>query len=144
MEGVFVTELKHIETPKGDVFHAMKATDKGYCGFGEAYFSEVICGERKGWKRHNRMTLNLVVIKGSIRFILYDDRVGSKTHGEFEEWTLSPVGHYARLTVAPGVWMAFEGVADGRSLLLDIIPEPHDPEEADHKELGEIIYDGKL
>lgn len=129
MDGVKVTPLKRIATGKGDVLHAMKATDEGYCGFGEVYFSEVYCGQRKGWKRHNRMTLNLVVVKGAIRFIIVND----KTY-EREEVVLSPDGNYARLTVAPGLWMAFEGVAEGVSLLMDLIPEPHDPEESDRRD----------
>ncbi len=140
MEGVVITDLKRISTPKGDVLHAMKCTDVGYCGFGEVYFSEIAHGERKGWKRHNRMTLNLVVVSGAIRFIIYDDREDSMTCGMFEEVTLSPEGRYARLTLSPGLWMAFEGVGEGRSLLMDIIPEPHDPNEADRKDVDEIEY----
>ena len=134
MDGVMVTPLRRIETGKGDVYHAMKCTDAGYCGFGEVYFSEVYGGQRKGWKRHNRMTLNLVVVKGAIKFIIHNDKTG-----ETEEVTLSPDGNYARLTVAPGLWMAFEGVAEGVSLLMDLIPEIHDPEEADKcSEIGGI------
>lgn len=129
MDGVTLTPLKRISTGKGDVLHAMKATDPGYCGFGEVYFSEVYEGQRKGWKRHNRMTLNLVVVKGAIRFIIVNDKTGEK-----EEIILSPDSNYARLTVAPGLWMAFEGVAEGISLLMDIIPEPHDPSEADRRD----------
>ncbi len=141
MEGVTLTPLKHIETPKGDIFHAMKATDNTFCGFGEAYFSEVHSGDRKGWKRHNRFTLNLVVILGEIRFIIYDDRVDSATKGEFKEITLSPANNYQRLTVEPGLWMAFEGMALGSSLLMNIIPQPHDPIEADNVEISTFNYD---
>ncbi|MCQ2332611.1 MAG: WxcM-like domain-containing protein [Paludibacteraceae bacterium] len=129
MDGVKVTPLKRIATGKGDVLHAMKATDEGYCGFGEVYFSEVYSGQKKGWKRHNRMTLNLVVVKGAIRFIIVNDKTNER-----EEVVLSPDGNYARLTVAPGLWMAFEGVAEGVSLLMDLIPEPHDPEESDRRD----------
>lgn len=129
MDGVTITPLKKIATGKGDVLHAMKATDEGYCGFGEVYFSEVYGGQRKGWKRHNRMTLNLVVVKGAIRFIIVNDKTNER-----EEVVLSPDGNYARLTVAPGLWMAFEGVAEGVSLLMDLIPEPHDPAESDRRD----------
>lgn len=133
MDGVTITPLRRIPTGHGDVLHAMKATDPGYHGFGEVYFSEVYAGETKGWKRHNRITLNLVVVSGSIRFYVYNDLTGERTSIE-----LSPDGEYARLTVAPGLWMAFEGTAEQTSLLMDLIPEPHDPSEADRKELSEI------
>ena len=141
MEGVLLHPLKRIHVPKGDVFHAMKSTDKGYAGFGEVYFSQIKAGEIKGWKRHNRMTLNLVVVFGFIKFLLYDDRANSQTYGQFHEIILSPDDNYQRLTVFPGLWIAFQGMGKDISMLMNIIPEPHDSTEVDHKELGEITYD---
>ena len=114
MEGVAVHPLKHIVVPKGDIYHALKSTDEGYAGFGEAYFSQIEQGAAKGWKRHNRMTLNLVVPVGAVKFVIYDDREGSPTRGQFEEITLSPESCYQRLTVAPGLWMAFYGEGGNR------------------------------
>ncbi len=140
IDGVRLTPLKHISVPKGDIYHALKCTDDGYAGFGEAYFSEIEHGEIKGWKRHNRMTLNIVVIKGEIGFVIYDDRKDSATRGEFMDIRLSPADNYLRLTVAPGLWMAFYGIGNGKSILMDVIPEPHDPLEADRKEISEIQY----
>lgn len=140
MEGVKLYPLKHIVVPKGNIYHALKSTDEGYCGFGEAYFSQIKAGEVKGWKRHNRMSLNIVVVMGAIKFVIYDGREGSTTCGRFEEVILSPKDNYQRMTVAPGLWMAFQGVGEGISMLMDIIPEPHDPEEADRKDVSEINY----
>ncbi len=140
MKGVTLHPLKHIIVPKGDIYHALKSTDEGYTGFGEAYFSQIKHGEAKGWKRHNRMTLNIVVPVGTIKFVIYDDREGSDTYGQFEEIILSPESNYQRLTLAPGLWMAFYGVGKGISMLMDIIPEPHDPTEASRKDLSEIKY----
>jgi dTDP-4-dehydrorhamnose 3,5-epimerase len=140
IEGVSLHPLRRIAVPKGDLFHALKSTDEGYCGFGEAYFTQIKSGKAKGWKRHNRMTLNLVVVYGKVTFVLYDDRADSPTQGEFQAITLSPQENYQRLTVAPGLWMAFYGADTETSLLMDIIPEPHDPAEADRKELSEIAY----
>jgi len=140
IEGVKLYSLKHIVVPKGDVYHALKSTDEGYVGFGEAYFSQIEAGAVKGWKRHNQMTLNIIVPIGAIKFVIYDDREGSATYGKFEEVVLSAVDNYQRLLVFPGLWMAFQGVGEGVSMLMDIIPEPHDPQEASRKELSEIIY----
>ena len=136
MDGVTLTPLKHIVLEKGDVLHALKATDDSYSGFGEAYFTQIRYGYIKGWKRHNKMTLNLVVILGKVKFIVYDE-----DNNLFEEIVLSPEDNYQRLTLAPGLWMAFQGLSDGISTILDIIPNPHDPEEADNKDLSEINYD---
>lgn len=134
IEGCTLTPLCIISGEKGDVMHAMKATDESFSAFGEAYFSSVKRGETKGWKRHLRMTLNLVVPVGSIRFYLQDGRPSSTSHGLTEEVELS-IENYQRLTVPPSVWLAFEGLADGLNLLLNIADLPHDPNEVESKSL---------
>ena len=41
INGVNITPLSIIDTKGGDVLHAMKMSDHGYSGFGEAYFSTI-------------------------------------------------------------------------------------------------------
>ncbi len=130
IDGCKLTLLSIFPSEKGSVMHAIRCSDEGFSAFGEAYFSSVKKGVTKGWKRHQRMTLNLVVPVGRIRFRLHDDRNDSPTHGTSEEVELSPE-NYQRLTVPPGVWVAFEGMADGVNLLLNIADLPHDPTEVE-------------
>jgi len=139
MEGVLLTPLKQIYHPKGDLFHGMKRSDPGFTDFGEAYFSTIHPGEVKPWKKHLRMTLNLVVPVGKIRFVMHDDRPNSATKGETFVVEIGP-DNYQRLTVSPGIWMAFEGLNDGLNLLLNIADMEHDPEEVERAELDRIEY----
>jgi len=143
MEGVFLSELRQISHSKGDIFHALKATDESYMGFGEAYFSFIWKGEVKGWKRHTEMTLNLVVPQGKIRFVVFDDREQSQTKGEYKEFFLSP-DNYKRLTVAPDLWVAFQGCGPRENMLLNIASIPHDPKESVNREINEVPYDWSL
>lgn len=143
MEGVLLSELGQISHPKGDIFHALKVTDEGYLGFGEAYFSFVKKGEVKGWKCHTEMVLNLIVPLGEIRFVIFDDRDGSLTLGKYKEVTLSP-NNYKRLTVAPNLWVAFQGCRQGGNMLLNIASIPHDPEESVNREIDDLPYDWAL
>ena len=143
IEGLLLTPLQVVSNPKGDIYHALKASAPGYVGFGEAYFSTVVRGLTKGWKRHNRNTLNLVVPVGEIRFIVHDDRPGSSTYGQFADVCLGLSSNYVRLTVPPGLWMAFQGIGEF-NLLLNIIDHEHDPAEADMKDLSEIAFSGLI
>lgn len=131
MPSVLLTPLARMPTPRGDVLHAMKATDPGFAGFGEAYVSIVLPGAVKGWNRHRRMVLNLVVLAGCVRFHLRDDRAAAS-------FTLSPDSpeQFARLTVPPGLWLAFVGTAPCPSLVLNLASIAHDPKEADRLPLG--------
>ena len=130
IKDIILTDLKKIPTPKGMVFHGLKASDPGYNGFGEAYFSSVGTNEIKGWKRHKRMTLNLIVIVGEIEFTIYDNRPDSPSSGIIQKVRLSRE-NYRRLTLPPDVWFAFKGISFAENILLDIINEEHCPEEAE-------------
>ena len=139
IDGVLLTPLKIIELMDGDVLHAMKKDDSGFAGFGEAYFSMVEQNAIKAWKRHNEMTLNLVVPIGQIRFVIFDDRDDSISRGEFCQVILSKE-NYMRLTVPPLVWMGFQCVGDEVALLLNLANIPHIPEETDRKSIEEINF----
>jgi dTDP-4-dehydrorhamnose 3,5-epimerase len=140
IEGVILTPLKQMFHPQGDVFHAMKASDDGFVGFAEAYFSTIHCGEIKIWKKHLLMTLNFIVPVGSIRIVIFDDRNNSSTRGEFLDITLGRE-NYQRITIPPGMWVAFLGIDSGLNLLLNIANMEHDPNEIKRKDkLEEIKY----
>ncbi|MDX4063835.1 WxcM-like domain-containing protein [Aliarcobacter skirrowii] len=134
MDGVILTPLKQIYHPKGDIFHAMKKSDIGFDGFGEAYFSTINQNDIKGWKKHTKMTLNIIVPVGNIEFVVYDEN--SK---EFFSTKLSH-NNYQRLTVKAGLWMAFKGL-DKYNMLLNLASIEHDPNEAVNIELNEINYE---
>ena len=140
IDGIKISPLKQIAVPGGNVFHAMKNSDKGYSGFGEAYFSNIEPKAIKAWKRHKEMTLNLIVPVGTIRFVIYDDRKTSTSFDCFNEFTLSQE-NYQRLTVPPMVWMGFQGLSDSCSILLNIANIEHNPDEVDKKNLEQIKFD---
>jgi dTDP-4-dehydrorhamnose 3,5-epimerase len=131
IEGVMLTPLRVIKGESGDVMHALKQQEESFQGFGEAYFSTVRPGAVKGWKKHRRMLLNVVVPVGAIKFVLYDPRLGSNSYQTIQEVVLS-IENYQRLTVPPGIWMAFQGVGPKENILLNMASIPHDPLEADN------------
>ena len=140
INGVNITPLSIIDTKGGDVLHAMKMSDHGYSGFGEAYFSTIEPDAIKGWKRHKQMVLNLVVPVGTVRFILFDDRDNQDNVNQFQEVTLSIEDGYSRLTIPPMIWVGFQGLGLQKSLVLNIANIEHSPEEVERKELAEIKF----
>lgn len=134
---IIVTSLKRISVAGGDVLHAMKKIDAGFVGFGEAYFSIIYKGSVKPWKRHLKMTLNLVVPIGMVRFVFIDDE------GLRREEIIG-ADRYVRLTVPPGTWFAFEGLSAPYSLLLNVADIQHDPNEIERKKSDAYMNDWKL
>ena len=124
--------LKKISNPLGDVWHAIKSSDSEYAGFGEAYFSFIEKGKIKGWKKHKKATLNLIVPVGEIKFFAYDEEQEDK-HSKLSSFTLSEE-NYFRLTVPSGIWLAFKGLKE-RNMLLNVSDYSHDPSEVEAIEI---------
>lgn len=127
-------QLKRISVLGGDVLHGLKASDPNFKGFGEAYFSIAQKGYVKAWKLHKNMTMALIVPKGSVQFVFYDER-----SNDFHEYIIGD-NNFGRLTVSPGVWFGFRGVGEGDNLILNIANIEHSPDEVDRREVNQMDY----
>ena len=129
---IILTQLKKIYNPKGDIFHALKKSEDQYTSFGEAYFTSIHKGEIKGWKKHKKMTLNLIVPSGHVRFYIHYEEEKKSIHIDLG------VTNYLRLTIKPGLWVAFEGIGDGLNLILNIADIEHNPTESVNKDINDF------
>lgn len=130
-----INKLGQIPVAGGDVYHLLKKSDPEFLSFGEAYISTIDCGYIKAWKRHLRMTMNIVVISGLVKFVFYDE--------SSNEYRCETIGNtnYVRLTVPPGLWFGFKGVGtDSKNILINFADIEHDPREVERKSMDEIIY----
>ncbi len=134
LSDIILSPLKRIPVAGGDVLHVFKNTDSDFTHFGEAYFSFVEQGVVKAWKLHKRMTLNLVVPIGDVRFIFTSNEEGGVREATIGE------SNYARLTVPPGIWFGFQGLAKGSNLLLNLADITHDPDEVLRKSIDEFKH----
>ena len=138
IKDILITKLNIIKSDDGSVFHGIKSTDIGFEKFGETYFSFIYEGAFKGWKKHTKMTMNLIVPIGEIRFNFIDLREDSQNFNERMEINLS-VKNYVRLTVPPSIWFGFKGLAD-QNMLVNIASIPHDPKEVSEKNKMELEF----
>ena len=141
---VRLNKLKRIFVPHGDVYHGIKASDCTFKGFGELYFSRIEYLHVKGWKRHNRLTLNLMVPVGEVRFVVFESNIANQSMDFVCDHRLGADTNHQRLTIPPGFWVAFQGLSREINVVANIIPEEHDPREADNLDLAAIPYDWKL
>lgn len=139
LEGVEITPLKIIKNASGDVMHGLKSSENQFKGFGEAYFSKILKDEIKGWKAHKKMTMNLIVPFGEVKFVMYDDRDMSSTKNEFYVCTLSK-NNYKRITIPPNIWLAFQGKVFSESVIFNLASVKHDDNEVLKKDIKEIKF----
>ena len=131
------TELSRIETSGGEVMKALTAEEPDFKGLGEAYFSRVNAASVRGWKRHNEMTVNVVVPVGHVRFVIAEE---SGNEVSFEHFDLGPDFTHGRLTIEPGTWFGFMGGTNG-GLVLNLSDIVHRPDEADGRDLDSFDYE---
>ena len=134
LDQIRVTPLQQIFNPGGDVWHALKSTEESFQGFGEVYFSWVELNSIKAWKQHLRMTMNLVVPIGMVRFVFCDLLRHTFREEQIGEST------YARITVPPNIWFGFQGMSEKPSLVLNVANLSHDPVEVERKNREEIHF----
>ena len=131
IEGVTLTPLRQIGDKRGTVLHMLRSDDPEFSQFGECYFSEVMPGVVKAWKRHNAQTQNLTVPVGRIRLVIFDDREGSASKGQLQVLELGRPDAYVRLCIPPGLWYGFACLSETPALLANCTDWPHDPSEGD-------------
>lgn len=132
--GISKHKLKKIENYNGVIMHGLKKSDEVFKGFGEIYFSQVEYKKIKAWKRHTRMTMNLIVPIGSVKFVFYNE-----SEKIFEEHNIGE-HNYFRLTVDPLVWFGFKGMKEGKNLVMNFANIEHDPNEVERKDFLDLEY----
>ena len=138
IDGVNLTTLEIITNKQGSIFQGLKKSDSDFERFGEAYFSTVEKNFIKGWNKHKKMTINLLVCFGKVKFVVYDDRDYSKSKGSFFSCVLSPAS-YMRLKISKGLWFAFKGISD-YNIILNIASLEHNPKELEKLPIQRIKY----
>jgi dTDP-4-dehydrorhamnose 3,5-epimerase len=128
IDGVKIVARKIIPDDRGKIMHILKSTDEQFTTFGEVYCSTVYPGVVKGWHLHKKMTLNYVVLKGNIKFVLYDDRHESATYKQLQEIIIGE-NQYVIVTVPPNVWNGFKGLGTEEAFVVNFTNLPHDPDE---------------
>ena len=129
-----ITSLKIIKSSKGDVLRVLKKRDLKNWNFNEAYFSKVKFGKVKAWKFHLKMTLNLVVPFGRVKFVFYSE--------QGKRFRVIEIGDkkYSRLTVPPKIWFGFKGVSKKENIILNLTNIEHNPREILRRDKNKIKF----
>jgi dTDP-4-dehydrorhamnose 3,5-epimerase len=133
LEGVVLTMPPTFTDDRGTVMRMVRRTDRHFQGFGEIYFSSVLPGVVKAWKKHRSLVAIYACMSGRVRMVLYDARPDSHSFGEVREVDMGPED-YLVLVVPPGIWNGFMGLGDRESVVANCASEPYDPAEFERLE----------
>ena len=134
LDSIKVKTLDKISVDGGNVLHALNSSDEAYLGFGEVYFSIIKKDFIKAWKNHRKMTMNLVVPRGTVKFIFCTNKKGPYLEIN------SGYSDYKLITVPPNIWFGFQGVSDEDSLIMNFSNIKHIEDKVDRKDIENIPY----
>jgi len=126
-------KLKKFVLKKGNVLRALKKKDKFFYGFEEVYFSMIKKNQVKGWKKHNKMKMNLIVPIGKVEFKFYSEK-----ENKFRKIIIGEK-NYRRIFVPEGIWFAFKG-HNKINLIMNISNKIHSKKEVSTKKLKELKF----
>lgn len=86
IDGVIVKKLRVIPDERGYLMEMLRADDPFFKKFGQLYLTVAYPGVVKGWHYHKVQTDHFVAVSGMVKVVLYDQREGSPTHGEVNEF----------------------------------------------------------
>ncbi len=80
------------------------------------------------------MTMNLIVPIGLVQFVFYSPDKNLIMNTKIGE------DNYCRITVSPGVWFGFKGLAKDKSCIMNIGDIIHDPLEIERMPLDYLKF----
>ena len=136
IDGVYLTPLKKIQDNRGKLLHMLRNDDKVFKKFGEIYFSITNSNIIKGWYRHKKNTLNIAVLHGKYKFVLFDNRKNSMTYDNLIEFNLS-LKNFSLLTIPPMIWYGFKSDGNQESIIANCTTLVHNAKEMDRLSIND-------
>jgi dTDP-4-dehydrorhamnose 3,5-epimerase len=135
IHGVMIREARTIPDHRGSICVAFDPR----WGWTEepivyTYLVTIRPGAVKGWIVHGTYDDRLLLYQGAVKWVLYDGREDSPTHGLVNELFFDD-HHRALLRIPRGVWHAVQNLGSVDSLMLNHPTEPYDYETPDKTRL---------
>ena len=128
-----VTNLVVIKNSKGNITKILNKNEKFFTKFGEIYLSKTNKGSIKAWKKHKKTNLNLTVISGIIKFVIYNELNKKFSHFILKEKDKK------RIYIPAGLWFGFKGLGD-INIILSITSKMFNKREILRKKVKDIKF----
>jgi dTDP-4-dehydrorhamnose 3,5-epimerase len=134
IDGVIVKKLKVIPDERGRLMEMLRCDDPFFERFGQTYLTTAYPGVVKAWHFHHHQTDHFTVVRGMAKVALYDDREGSPTRGEVNEFFMGE--HNPMLLRIPkGVYHGFKNIGTVECLIVNCPDQPYNYDAPDEVRL---------
>ncbi len=144
IDGVRTKQLKVIPDDRGFLYEMLRCDDEIFERFGQVYLTAVYPGIVKAWHYHKQQVDYFVCVSGMAKVVLYDDREGSPTRGEVNQFFLGDRNPML-LMIPKLVWHGMMGIGTTTTLIVNTPTWPYNAASPDEYrrpwDTPEIPYD---
>jgi dTDP-4-dehydrorhamnose 3,5-epimerase len=130
IDGVQVKKLRVIPDERGRLMEILRCDEDIFMKFGQVYLTTTYPQVVKAWHYHKVQTDFITCVKGMLKLVLYDDREGSPTRGEINEFF---IGDYnpCLVRVPNMVYHGWKCVSEEEAFVVNAPTEPYSAAEPD-------------
>lgn len=134
MNQIKIENKNIIKNLNGDIYKFLSKDSKLFSEFGEVYFSEIKKNKIKAWKMQKKITMNLIVPIGNVKFVFLDRN--------FNLLDIITIGkkNYKLLNIPPLIWYGFQGLSE-INLISNLINKTHNDNDMLRLGKNEINFD---
>ena len=144
IKDAMVKQLKFMPDERGRLMEILKCDEEMFSKFGQVYLTTTYPGVVKAWHFHKKQDDFITCVKGMLKLVLYDDREGSPTKGEVNQFFIGD--HNPALVKVPKmIYHGWKCVSTEEALVINVPTEAYNPKEPDEYRIdphkNEIPYD---
>ncbi len=130
IKGVEIKRLKVIPDERGRLMEILRVDDEIFSKFGQVYMTTTYPQVVKAWHAHQRQDDHVTAVSGMIKLVLYDDRVGSPTRGEINEFFIG-IHNPLLIKIPRGVMHGWKCISEDEAMIINVVTEPYHYEHPD-------------
>ena len=106
-----IIDLERINNQNSNILKIINENHKNFLDIKEVYCSTIKKNDIRAWKKHTKMFCNILVIKGSIKFVFFDNSFSTSKEIIITE------DNSKILFIKPNIWFGFKGLYENNSLI---------------------------
>lgn len=134
LQDTYIQPLKVIGNERGWLMEMQRCDDGLHPGFGQVYITVTYPDIVKAWYCHRLQIDQIVVVSGSIKLVLYDEREESASYGRLETLILT-AQEPQLIQIPPGIWHGFQALGKQNAMLVHLNSKAYLFEESDEDRL---------
>jgi dTDP-4-dehydrorhamnose 3,5-epimerase len=134
IDGVAVKRLKLIPDERGRLMEILRCDEDVFVRFGQVYMTTTYPQVVKAWHYHKKQDDFITCLRGMLKLALYDEREGSSTRGEINEFFLGD--HNPLLVKVPRmIYHGWKCISPEEAIVVNVPTEAYDAEAPDEYRL---------